>query len=72
MIRVYRYIIIVVKSKNSMKNYCIVSHYLLLRRAPCSRNREREFVRVVHFLYENEYMYTKGYFYYVLSVKMCH
>ena len=36
------HVIIVVKSKNSMKNYCIVSRYLLLGRAPhCSTSRAR-------------------------------
>jgi len=51
-IRLYRYVIIVVKSKNSMKNYCIVSHYLLLRRAPYSRSCQREIWSCffIHFL----------------------
>lgn len=36
------HVIIVVKSKNSMKNYCIVSRYLLLGRAPhCPTSRAR-------------------------------
>jgi len=34
-----------------MKNYCIVSHYLLLRRAPYSRNCQREFWSCFFFIH---------------------